>query len=94
MEAIREAYDLAGHGIAFYEALSDRVTSWKFKALWTALNARLGGRDYAKRPCKGQRVLIVGGGPAGLRTAIELLLLGADVTVIDKRHEYTRNSTQ
>lgn len=35
-------------------------------------------------------VVIVGGGPAGLATAIEAQTLGADVTIIEKREVYIR----
>ncbi|KAL7992187.1 hypothetical protein Chor_016443, partial [Crotalus horridus] len=36
--------------------------------------------------------LIVGGGPCGLRTAIELAFLGAKVVVIEKRDAFSRNN--
>ena len=36
--------------------------------------------------------LIVGGGPCGLRTAIELALLGCKVVVIEKRDTFSRNN--
>lgn len=36
--------------------------------------------------------LIIGGGPCGLRTAIELALLGAKVVVIEKRDTFSRNN--
>lgn len=36
--------------------------------------------------------LIIGGGPCGLRTAIELALLGAKVVVIEKRDSFSRNN--
>ncbi|KAL1446244.1 hypothetical protein MTO96_028862, partial [Rhipicephalus appendiculatus] len=37
-------------------------------------------------------VLIIGGGPCGLRTAIEAQLLGAKVVVLEKRDRYSRNN--
>ena len=36
--------------------------------------------------------LIIGGGPCGLRTAIELAFLGAKVVVIEKRDAFSRNN--
>jgi 2-polyprenyl-6-methoxyphenol hydroxylase-like FAD-dependent oxidoreductase len=46
----------------------------------------------ARQGCRGQQVLVVGGGPAGLRAGIELLLMGADVTLVEKRPYLTRNN--
>ena len=40
------------------------------------------------RVAKGQNCLIVGAGPCGLRTAIEMAFMGAFVTVIDSRKEF------
>lgn len=40
--------------------------------------------------CDGVKCVIVGGGPIGLRAAIEFTLLGADVTVIEARPAFTR----
>ncbi len=37
-------------------------------------------------------IAVIGGGPAGLSAAIQASLLGADVTVIEKRETYTRNN--
>ena len=38
------------------------------------------------------QVLIIGGGPCGLRTAIEAQLLGAKVVVVEKRDRFSRNN--
>lgn len=40
-----------------------------------------------------EHVVIVGGGPAGLATAIEAHQNGAEVTLIEKRKEYSREQT-
>ncbi|MED6275165.1 [F-actin]-monooxygenase mical2 [Characodon lateralis] len=45
----------------------------------------LAGFDYV-------RCLIIGGGPCGLRTAIELALMGAKVVVIEKRDSFSRHN--
>jgi 2-polyprenyl-6-methoxyphenol hydroxylase-like FAD-dependent oxidoreductase len=44
------------------------------------------------RVCAGQRVVVIGAGPCGLRTAIEAQLLGARVVVIEKRDRFSRNN--
>ncbi len=38
-------------------------------------------------PANGQTVLVVGGGPAGLRAAVDLIGLGLKVVLVEKRHE-------
>lgn len=38
------------------------------------------------------QVLIIGGGPCGLRTAIEAQLLGAKVVVVEKRDRFSRHN--
>lgn len=37
-------------------------------------------------------MLIVGAGPVGLRLAVDCILLGADVVVIEKRETFSRNN--
>uniref|UniRef100_A0A673Y3V7 F-actin monooxygenase n=1 Tax=Salmo trutta TaxID=8032 RepID=A0A673Y3V7_SALTR len=77
----------------FYSNLKATVTNWKAKALWTKLDKRAGHKEYKKaQACEGTRCLIIGGGPCGLRTAIELALLGAKVVVIEKRDTFSRNN--
>ncbi|MCJ8734416.1 hypothetical protein PDJAM_G00235180 [Pangasius djambal] len=77
----------------FYSSLKEAVTSWKAKALWTKLDKRANHKEYKKgRACADIRCLIIGGGPCGLRTAIELALLGAKVVVIEKRDSFSRNN--
>uniref|UniRef100_A0A8C7RFE3 F-actin monooxygenase n=1 Tax=Oncorhynchus mykiss TaxID=8022 RepID=A0A8C7RFE3_ONCMY len=77
----------------FYSNLKATVTNWKAKALWTKLDKRASHKEYKKaQACEGTRCLIIGGGPCGLRTAIELALLGAKVVVIEKRDTFSRNN--
>ncbi|XP_048886342.1 F-actin-monooxygenase mical2b isoform X3 [Brienomyrus brachyistius] len=77
----------------FYSRLKAKVTSWKAKGLWSKLDKRAGQKDYKKgKSCVGTKCLIIGGGPCGLRTAIELALLGAKVVVIEKRDTFSRNN--
>ncbi|XP_045070031.1 F-actin-monooxygenase MICAL2-like isoform X1 [Coregonus clupeaformis] len=77
----------------FYSSLKTRLTSWRAKALWTKLDKRTCHKEYKKgQACVGTKCLIIGGGPCGLRTAIELALLGSKVVVIEKRDTFSRNN--
>uniref|UniRef100_A0A9J8ADX7 F-actin monooxygenase n=1 Tax=Cyprinus carpio carpio TaxID=630221 RepID=A0A9J8ADX7_CYPCA len=77
----------------FYSGLKSMVTSWKAKALWSKLDKRASNKEYKNgKACEGIKCLIIGGGPCGLRTAIELAFLGAKVVVIEKRDTFSRNN--
>ncbi|XP_060923963.1 F-actin-monooxygenase mical2b isoform X1 [Limanda limanda] len=77
----------------FYSSLRAKVTTWKANALWTKLDKRMSHKEYQKgQACVGTKCLIIGGGPCGLRTAIELALMGAKVVVIEKRDSFSRNN--
>ncbi|XP_077599549.1 F-actin-monooxygenase mical2b-like [Stigmatopora nigra] len=77
----------------FYSSLKAAIKSWKVKALWTKLDKRAQQKVYCQnKACHGTRCLIIGGGPCGLRTAIELALLGCKVVVIEKRDTFSRNN--
>ncbi|XP_070827722.1 F-actin-monooxygenase mical2b isoform X3 [Chaetodon trifascialis] len=77
----------------FYSSLKAAVSTWKVKALWTKLDKRAQQKVYSQnKACQGTRCLIIGGGPCGLRTAIELALLGCKVVVIEKRDTFSRNN--
>uniref|UniRef100_A0A8C4ZT34 F-actin monooxygenase n=1 Tax=Gadus morhua TaxID=8049 RepID=A0A8C4ZT34_GADMO len=77
----------------FYSRLKAAISSWKVKSLWTKLDKRAGQKVYNHgEACQGTKCLIVGGGPCGLRTAIELALLGCKVVVIEKRDTFSRNN--
>ena len=75
-----------------YASLKSKLTSWKCKSLWTKLDKRVEHMDYKNKPCVKNKVLIIGAGPCGLRTAIEAALLGAYVVVIEKRDRFSRNN--
>uniref|UniRef100_A0A8C4I1H3 F-actin monooxygenase n=1 Tax=Dicentrarchus labrax TaxID=13489 RepID=A0A8C4I1H3_DICLA len=84
--------DPADNG-TFYSSLKAKVTTWKAKALWSKLDKRMSHKEYKKgQSCVGTKCLIIGGGPCGLRTAIELALMGAKVVVIEKRDSFSRNN--
>jgi len=51
------------------------------RATWT---------PYREKLWQGKKVVIVGGGPIGLRMAVEAAMLGADVTLGDARDGWTR----
>ncbi|KAM8938736.1 F-actin-monooxygenase MICAL2 [Pelodytes ibericus] len=77
----------------FYTKLKSKVTNWKAKALWNKLDKRNGHKEYKKgKACINTKCLIIGGGPCGLRTAIELACLGAKVVVVEKRDTFSRNN--
>ncbi|XP_041964988.1 protein-methionine sulfoxide oxidase mical2b isoform X8 [Alosa sapidissima] len=81
------------HYSAFYRNLKSAVTSWKAEPLWNKLDKRASHKEYKKgNACPDTRCLIIGGGPCGLRTAIELALLGAKVVLIEKRDTFSRNN--
>ncbi|XP_006885652.1 PREDICTED: protein-methionine sulfoxide oxidase MICAL2 [Elephantulus edwardii] len=77
----------------FYSKLKSKVTSWKAKALWHKLDKRGSHKEYKRgKSCMNTKCLIIGGGPCGLRTAIELAYLGAKVVVVEKRDTFSRNN--
>ncbi|XP_058161706.1 F-actin-monooxygenase MICAL2 isoform X6 [Dasypus novemcinctus] len=77
----------------FYSKLKSKVTTWKAKALWYKLDKRGSHKEYKRgKSCLNTKCLIIGGGPCGLRTAIELAYLGAKVVVVEKRDTFSRNN--
>nr|XP_046251717.1 F-actin-monooxygenase mical1 [Scatophagus argus]XP_046251718.1 F-actin-monooxygenase mical1 [Scatophagus argus] len=77
----------------FYAKLKERLNYWKAKALWTKLDKRAAHSDYHQgKACSKNKCLVLGAGPCGLRTAIELSLLGAQVVVLEKRESFSRNN--
>ncbi|TRY85709.1 hypothetical protein DNTS_013252 [Danionella cerebrum] len=77
----------------FYLSLKTAITYWKAKGLWGKLDKRAGHKEYNRgKVCADTRCLIIGGGPCGFRTAIELALMGAKVVVIEKRDTFSRNN--
>ncbi|XP_012938607.1 protein-methionine sulfoxide oxidase mical3b [Aplysia californica] len=78
----------------FYQSLKAKLKgSWKAQSLWTKLDKRASHRDYKRgQACKDIRVLVIGSGPCGLRTAIECALLGAKTVLVEKRDRFSRNN--
>ncbi|XP_062318259.1 protein-methionine sulfoxide oxidase mical3a isoform X35 [Osmerus eperlanus] len=77
----------------FYHKLKSKLNYWKAKALWAKLDKRANQKEYKKgRACANSKCLIIGAGPCGLRTAIELGFLGAKVVLLEKRDAFSRNN--
>lgn len=81
----------------FFQACKSSFTAWKAAGLFQLLEDRAKQTDYfstdGSRACAGQRVLVIGAGPVGLRAAIEAAFLGAKVDVVEKRSSFTRNNS-
>ncbi|CAE1256746.1 unnamed protein product [Acanthosepion pharaonis] len=77
----------------FYRRLKLKLTSWKAQSLWAKLDKRANHKEYKKgEACPNTKVLIIGSGPCGLRTAIEVALLGGKAVVVEKRDRFSRNN--
>ncbi|XP_073802565.1 protein-methionine sulfoxide oxidase mical3b isoform X14 [Danio rerio] len=77
----------------FYHTLRSRLHYWKAKALWAKLDKRACQKEYMRgHACTSTTCLIIGAGPCGLRTAIELGFLGARVVLVEKRDAFSRNN--
>jgi len=75
-----------------FPALKKSLTSWKCASLWKLLDQRAGQKEYKNLACSDMTILIIGGGPVGLRAAIECRMLGCKVVIVDKRTRITRNN--
>nr|XP_029485961.1 protein-methionine sulfoxide oxidase mical3b-like isoform X3 [Oncorhynchus nerka] len=77
----------------FYHILKERLSYWKANALWAKLDKRAAHHEYGKgRVCANTTCVIIGAGPCGLRTAVELGFLGARVVLLEKRDAFSRNN--
>ncbi|XP_070996952.1 protein-methionine sulfoxide oxidase mical3b-like isoform X3 [Oncorhynchus clarkii lewisi] len=77
----------------FYQTLKERLSYWKANALWAKLDKRAAHHEYGKgRVCANTTCVIIGAGPCGLRTAVELGFLGARVVLLEKRDAFSRNN--
>ena len=81
-------------GFSYYRKLQEHIdNNLRAKAMWEILNKKSANRVYNQQhTCQNQKIAIIGAGPIGLRMAIEGLLLGAEVHVIEKRISFTRNN--
>ena len=84
-------------GPAMLAALSAGLAhklNYSQSSLFVQLQKRLNQEQYRNRreaaTRRPLRVLVVGGGPIGLRNAIELALMGHSVRVVEKRNGFSR----
>eukprot|EP01117_Protostelium_nocturnum_P011187 TRINITY_DN4061_c0_g1_i1.p1 TRINITY_DN4061_c0_g1~~TRINITY_DN4061_c0_g1_i1.p1 ORF type:complete len:501 (+),score=163.27 TRINITY_DN4061_c0_g1_i1:92-1594(+) len=67
------------------------ASNYLVKRIWETIRHKKESSEYKGRKTLDTRVVIVGAGLAGLRTAIECSLMGCErVTVIEKREEFSR----
>lgn len=59
---------------------------WRARSVWGLLDDRARRPEYAAAPLSRRRAVVCGAGPCGLRVALELALLGAEVTIVEKRN--------
>ncbi|EQC41925.1 hypothetical protein SDRG_00780 [Saprolegnia diclina VS20] len=79
-------YPLIKHGLK-------RLLTFRQSRIFEILDAKQKSHAlYKSHAASARRVCIVGAGPVGLRTAIELALLGAQVVVLEKRPSFTREN--
>jgi len=85
-----------GHINQFFPALRaaiKRDIPFRYDDLLDKLEQRRSMQEYQNGTIgKGKKVLVIGGGPCGLRLAIEAQLLGAETKVIEKRSSIDRNN--
>lgn len=81
-----------------YEAICSYLPGHsKAKQLLEILDYKARRSEYTSQPCRsgklaGKTIMVIGAGPVGLRTAIELRLLGANVTVLEKTSAFDRSN--
>ncbi|XP_053544060.1 protein-methionine sulfoxide oxidase mical3b isoform X8 [Ictalurus punctatus] len=92
-ELCSELHLQPGDNPLFYKTLRSRLHYWRAKALWAKLDKRASQKEYQRgHACSNTTCLIIGAGPCGLRTAIELSFLGARVVLVEKRDTFSRNN--
>ena len=84
------------HGLDLFRGLKLRLSTqrtWKARDVLAMLDKRADQKEFmGQKAAKGVRVLIVGAGPVGMRMAIDCMLLGCDVVVVEKRKTFSRNN--
>jgi len=82
-----------GNFVNFYPELKANLKSCRGMNLFKLLDERAGNQVFNDNMhAANTKMVVIGAGPIGLRTAIEAQLLGARVTVIEKRSSFTRNN--
>ncbi|XP_050390831.1 F-actin-monooxygenase MICAL3 [Patella vulgata] len=76
-----------------YSNIKNKVNTWRARALWEKLDLRVSQQIYEdKAACTNLKALIIGAGPCGLRSAIEIALMGGKAVVVERREDITRNN--
>jgi threonine dehydrogenase-like Zn-dependent dehydrogenase len=75
----------------FKSAIKEHLP-FRYKEIFKIFSEKAKQKPYQGVPCENQKVLVVGGGPMGFRTAIETQLLGARTLVVEKREDFTRHN--
>ncbi|XP_074166227.1 F-actin-monooxygenase MICAL1 isoform X1 [Sminthopsis crassicaudata] len=82
-----------GGRLSLYHKLKAELNYWNAKSLWAKLDKRASHPVYEQgKACASTQCLVVGAGPCGLRTAVELALLGARVVLVEKRTKFSRHN--
>ncbi|XP_027711436.1 F-actin-monooxygenase MICAL1 [Vombatus ursinus] len=82
-----------GGRLSLYHKLKAELNYWNAKSLWAKLDKRASHSIYEQgKACANTQCLVVGAGPCGLRTAVELALLGARVVLVEKRTKFSRHN--
>lgn len=92
-EGLKRATDDVKKGSVYDVAKEFTSARAKYRnCLWKILDEKRGQEEYQEKKFSGKTVLVVGAGPVGLRLAIEAMLHGAEVTVVEKRTYFSRNN--
>ncbi|XP_060046633.1 F-actin-monooxygenase MICAL1 isoform X2 [Erinaceus europaeus] len=82
-----------GGGLPQFHKIKAQLNYWSAKSLWAKLDKRATQPVYQQgRACANTKCLVVGAGPCGLRAAVELALLGAQVVLVEKRTKFSRHN--
>jgi len=82
-----------GQFSSFYPILKTNIKSCAGMNLFKLLDEKISHPIYNDHSAASNiKMTVIGCGPTGLRTAIEALLMGSRVTILEKRTSFTRNN--